>query len=113
MMDSDSPASATLTAIAVMRDGVDYALCPFFGKCDGVLFVEPVKANVAFLANPDRTPESLSDLVTDSAAKRLICGYIPDAERKKLSAAGIDVRLGSCASAVDELIVEFSNLPMA
>jgi predicted Fe-Mo cluster-binding NifX family protein len=101
------------TAITVMRNGVDYVLCPFFGKCDGILVVEASGASAEFIPNTDRNPECLSKLIIGSQVKRLICGYVPDTERKRLCASGIDVRLGSCACEVDELIMEFDNLPKA
>lgn len=102
-----------LTAVTVMRNGDVYELCPFFGKCDGLLIVAFVGAPVEFIANPTRDAKHLADLILESNAAQLICGFIPEAERTRLSAAGIDVRLGSCACDVDELVVEFSNLPRA
>ena len=112
-MGTERPVTSARTAIAVMRDGVDYVLCPFFGKCDGVLVIEPTKSTAEFVPNPKRDAESLSGLVAGSNAKRLICGYIPDTERERLSASGVDIRLGSCADAVDELLVAFPDLPHA
>lgn len=103
--------SSMLTAITVMKNGADYVLCPFFGKCDGILVVEPSKASAEFMPNTNGNPESLSNLIIESRAKRLICGYLPNAERKRLCTSGIDVRLGSCACEVDELVMEFDNLP--
>ncbi len=105
--------SPVLTGVTVMKDGVDYALCPFFGKCDGLLVIEPTALKVTFIPNANRDPESLSDLILAAKIKHLICGFIPDTERKKLRRAGIDVRCGSCACTVDELIVDFANLPEA
>jgi len=113
MMETEGAVAPTLTAVAVMKNGADYVLCPFFGKCDGVLFIEPTTPTAKFVSNPKHDAEGLSGLVMGANAKRFICGYIPDAERKRLSASGVDVRLGSCASAVEELITAFPILPHA
>ena len=102
-----------LTAITVMKDGTAYAMCPFFGKCDGILVVDPVSAKVSFVDNLERTAEAMSANIIRCRAVRLICGFVPKAERMKLRAAGVDVRLGSCACEVDELITEFDDLPEA
>ena len=109
---SASVRSSDLTAITVMKVGADYRLCPFFGKCDGLLIVEPASAPVAFIPNSDRDPASLSRLVIESKIKRLICGFAPQAEcRQKLLAAGVDMRLGSGACAIPDLVFDFANLP--
>lgn len=107
-----SPAHG-LMAITVMRNGKDYQLCPFFGKCDGLLLIGPAGASTEFKANVGRNAEFLAELIVASHVERLICGFIPQAERSKLHAAGIDVRLGSCVCGIDELFVEFSDLPQA
>lgn len=101
------------TAVTVMRNGDAYELCPFFGKCDGLLVVAPVGAPVEFVANQTRNAKELADLVLGAKAVRLICGFVPEGERRRLCEAGVDIRLGSCACGVDELIIEFANLPQA
>lgn len=116
MSASSRPNDATgrlLTAITVMRDGVTYMMCPFFGKCDGFLIIDPVAAQVKFLGNPERTAIAMCRAIVSSGATRLICGFVPEAECKSLRAAGIDVRLGSCSREVDELVTEFARLPEA
>lgn len=102
-----------LTAVTVMRDGTDYMMCPFFGKCDGFLVVDPATAKVKFIGNPERTADGMCRAIISAGATRLICGYVPETECKTLCAAGVDVRLGSCAREVDELVTEFSGLPKA
>lgn len=102
-----------LTAVTIMRDGTDYMMCPFFGKCDGFLVVDPVTAKVKFVGNPERTADGMCRAIVSSGATRLICGFVPQMECKTLRAAGIDVRLGSCAREVDELVTEFHQLPKA
>ena len=116
MSTASRPNDATgrpLTAVTVMRDGVAYMMCPFFGKCDGFLVIDPVTAKVKFVGNPERTAAAMCRTIVSSGASRLICGFVPEAECKALRAAGIDVRLGSCAREVDELVTEFDRLPEA
>lgn len=102
-----------LTAVTVMRDGTAYMMCPFFGKCDGFLVVDPLAAKVKYIANPERTADAICRAIVSCGAVRLICGFVPAAECRKLQAAGIDVRLGSCASDVEDLVAEFDKLPRA
>lgn len=108
------PAAASIrTAISVMRTEGGPMLCPFFGKCDGVLVIEHPAGRVEFHGNPRRTSEALCDLVLASGASRLICGFVGERERQRLRAAGVDVRLGSCACPVDMLTAAFLDLPEA
>lgn len=102
-----------LTAVTVMRvDTDEIMVCPFFGKCDGLL-VMSTDGKRTFVSNDRRNPEALCDLILCSGATRLICGFVPDAERRRLRAAGIDVRLGSCSCPIGELVSAFEGLTEA
>ena len=96
----------------VMNSGQGPTLCPLFAKCDGVLLVEP-DGSTSYHPNTERTARSLSELVRAIGADRLVCSFIGKAEKKTLRGAGIDIRVGSCACAIDELVASFSNLPEA
>jgi len=111
--ESSGDVARRFTAITVMKDGTAYAMCPFFGKCDGILVVDPVTTKASFTGNPERTVAAMSEIIIQSGANRLICGFVPAAECKRLRAAGVDVRLGSCSCEVDELITEFDRLARA
>lgn len=111
--DPHAADARALTAITVMRDGVTYMMCPFFGKCDGFLVIDRVTPKVNFVGNPERTADGMCRAIVSSGVTRLICGFVPAGECKALRAAGIDVRLGSCAREVDELVTEFDQLPEA
>jgi predicted Fe-Mo cluster-binding NifX family protein len=88
-------------------------LSPFFAKCEGILVIDPRATKHGFLANTERTKQSICDLILKSGVTRLVCGFISEPERDKLSAAGIDVRLGSCVCPVHDLAASFEMLPMA
>jgi predicted Fe-Mo cluster-binding NifX family protein len=105
--------SASRIAIAVMKSETSHALCPFFGKCDGIWIVDADSGATEFHANPQRTPAALCDLILSARPARLICGFIGDAEKRRLRAAGIDVRLGSCVSTVEDLVASFQDLAAA
>lgn len=100
------------TAVVVMNNGQGPILCPLFAKCDGVLLVEP-DGSTSFHPNTERTARSLSELIRATGADRLVCSFIGKAERETLRGAGIDIRVGSCACAIDELVALFSTLPEA
>jgi predicted Fe-Mo cluster-binding NifX family protein len=100
------------TAVLVMSTGHGVTLCPLFAKCDGVLLIEPDRSR-SYYSNTDGTAQSLSELIRAIGASRLVCGFIGAAERTRLRAAGVDVRLGSCACTIDELVASFSTLPPA
>ena len=88
-------------------------LCPFFAKCDGLLVVD-LDANVqTFHVNAARTQQSICDLILKSGVSRLVCGFIAESERKKLLAAGIDVRVASCQRSIEDLVAGFEKLPRA
>jgi predicted Fe-Mo cluster-binding NifX family protein len=101
--------------IAVLVMGPDGAttLCPFFGKCDGVLLVDLENGPPTFLPNERRTAEGLCELILTSGAHQLVCGFIGEAEKRRLRAAGIDVRLGSCTCSIGESAACFDDLPKA
>jgi predicted Fe-Mo cluster-binding NifX family protein len=112
-MASDKLSSATRTAVTVMDPAEGACLCPFFGKCHGIVVLDSRAGTRAFHSNPARTPETLCDLIIAIDADRLVCGYIGDSERDRLRAAGVDVRLGSCTCAPEELAASFFDLTAA
>lgn len=100
-------------AMTVMRIGHEWAICPFFGKCDGVLVLEPGQTSPEFHRNERRTPPSLCDLIIATRPQGLVCGYVGEPEKDKLREAGIDVRLGSCLDSLDQIVACFCDLPHA
>ncbi len=104
---------ANRIAITVMKAEPSPALCPFFGKCDGILIIDANTGATEFCANPQRTPAALCDLIIAAGPDRLVCGFIGEAEKQKLHAARIDVRLGSCMCTVQELVSRFHDLAAA
>ena len=87
-------------------------LCPFFENCDGVL-IDAADGSQAFQSCSRSRSMSVCELLLGLKPSRLICGFIGETEKKRLRAAGIDVRLGSCTCSVDELIRSFATLPQA
>ena len=107
------PQKSHRVALLVVRLDGEIVLCPFFAKCDGVLVIEPDSGGCEFLAKTQRTAEAMCDLILKTGADRLILGFIPGPAAQKVRAAGIDIRLGSCACAVHELAACFDQLPAA
>lgn len=95
-----------------MNAGQGLTLCPVFAKCDGVLLIEP-DGSRGYYPNTEGTARSLSELILNTRSERLLCGFIATGEKKVLRTAGIDIRVGSCACAIDELVASFSTLPEA
>ncbi len=108
-----SPEQSRRTALLVMRSKGATALSPFFGKCDGVLVIDAVRKSQEFHANQPRTADTVCALILKTGAARLVCGFIAGPEKQRLRAAGVDVRLGSSASAVEDLAAHFGDLPQA
>jgi predicted Fe-Mo cluster-binding NifX family protein len=88
-------------------------LSPFFAKCDGLLIVDLDAEARTFHANAKHTSQSICELILESGVTRLVCGFIAEPEKKKLSTAGIDVRVGSCQRSVEDLVNGFAKLPQA
>jgi hypothetical protein len=87
------------------------ALCPFFGKCDGLLIVDPDTGAREFHPNTEHTAEGMCNVILKAGVRQLVLGFIPGRAAKKLHTAGVDIRLGSCACAIEELAVSFNALP--
>jgi predicted Fe-Mo cluster-binding NifX family protein len=104
---------ALKTAILVIWPGSEPRLCPFFDKCDGILLVDAHDGSKVFHPYDRSSAKPACALVLKLQPRQLICGFIGGPERKKLVAAGIDVRVGSCSCSVDELVNSFSALPKA
>lgn len=109
--DFTSAQPAVRTAVTVMNAGSAPALCPFFGKCEGVMIIDSRTNARVFHPNPERTAVSLCALIVKEAPERLICGFIAGPERDKLRENGIEVRIGSCSCSIDELTACFCDLP--
>jgi predicted Fe-Mo cluster-binding NifX family protein len=110
---SDLRERSRQTALLVMHSDGEVALCPFFGKCDGLLVIDPDSGSREFHANSQRTVEAVCDLVLKTGAHRLVLGFIGGSAAQKLRAAGVDIRLGSCACPVETLATDFDDLPAA
>jgi predicted Fe-Mo cluster-binding NifX family protein len=94
-----------------MRSDGETVLCPFFGKCDGLLIVDPDDGSREFHANTEYTAETMCDVILKTGVHRLVLGFIARPAARKLRAAGVDIRLGSCACAVEDLAICFDALP--
>lgn len=101
------------TALVVMDSTEETTLCPFFGKCDGLLVIDPDAESHEFHANPQHTAEAMCDLILKTGVRRLVLGFIGGPGAQKLRAAGVDIRLGSCACTVEDLALCFDDLPSA
>jgi hypothetical protein len=101
------------TAMLVINSRSGPTLCPFFAKCDGVLLLDPTGHPREFHRNERLDESSLCDLILALKPIALVCGFIGGAEKLRLHAAGIDIRLGSCSCSIDELFTGFRSLPRA
>jgi hypothetical protein len=88
------------------------ALCPFFGKCDGLLIIDPDRGGREFHPNTQQTADTMCDVILKAGVLQLVLGFIPRPAAKRLRAAGVDIRLGSCTCAVEELAACFNALPI-
>lgn len=100
------------TAVIITGDDVSPRLAPFFAHCNAVL-ISNGTGLVETIGNPARSGDDVCDIVLGQHVTRLICGFIPEASKALLQNAGVDVRLGSCARSVTDLIGDFMNLPLA
>jgi hypothetical protein len=107
------PRKSHQVALVVMVVNGEMALCPFFAKCDGLLIVDRDNGKCEFLPKTRPTSEAMCNLILETDADRLILGFIPGPAARKLQAAGLDIRLGSCACPVEELAACFDHLPTA
>src|SRR3546814_16422585 len=82
------PVTAIRTAVTVMNSATDPTLCPFFGKCDGIVIIDAASGSKVFHPNVCRTPQSLCDLIAAAEPDRVVCGYIGETEKRRLRAAG-------------------------
>ena len=108
-----SPQLPRATALVVMLVDGEMALCPFFAKCDGVLVIDPDIGDREFHARTQPAAEAMCERILGTGARRLILGFVPGPAARRLRTAGVDIRLGSCACAVEDLAACFDDLPAA
>lgn len=99
--------------VLVARNQYRTMLSPFFAKCDGLLVVDPDARTRDYRTNAERTGEAICNMILASGITRLICGFVAEPDRKRLSESGIDIRIGSGARSVNALIRMFETLPAA
>lgn len=99
--------------LLVARNRHRAVLSPFFSNCDGLLILDSRSGLRDFRANIGRTSRSTCELILASEVTRLVCGFVPEPERSQLTAAGIDVRIGTCSRTVGSLVRTFDALPAA
>jgi hypothetical protein len=104
--------SAAIALLVILVDG-KATLCPFFAQCDGVLVFDPESGRSEFLPKARRTGDAMCEQILATGVRRLVLGFIPGLAAQRLRAAGIDIRLGSCTCAVEELAASFDRLPAA
>jgi len=100
-------------AVLVARGRRKTTLSPFFAKCDGLLVIDPDVSAKEFRENTERTSAFMCELILASGITKLVCGFIAEPDRNRLSSSGVDIRIGSCARPVEALIREFDALPPA
>lgn len=61
--------------------------------------------------NADRTGEAMCDLIIRYDVHRLVLGFVAGPAARKLQAAGVDIRPGSCACPVEDCAVHFDEFP--
>lgn len=106
-------AAASRIAVLVMNVGSVPVLSPFFDKCEGVLLLDAVDRSTEFHLRDPTDEKSTCDILVELKPDYVICGYVGEAEKRRLKACGIDVRLGSCTCPVDELAKGVRTLPEA
>lgn len=109
----DSPEASHRIALLVMGTNGKTMLCPFFSKCDGLLVIDPDGGTREFHARQQCTVEAMCDLILKTGVRRLILGFIAGPTARKLRAARLDIRLGSCTCSVEDLATNFDDLPSA
>ncbi len=98
-------------ALMVRSDTPEAALSPLFAKAGWILFVEPATDSRALVRNRGRSSDWVCQEVLCRGARRLACGFIDPTALGRLTAAGVDVRLGPCSVPALELIERFATLP--
>ena len=100
-------------AFTIARNEDDTPLSPFFGKARWLLVLDPATGWKSYIRNRGWTSEWMCATALAYAVDGLVCAYIDSAALCRLTEAGIDVRLASCARPVTELVAAFARLPPA
>ena len=84
-------------AFTVARNQDDTSLSPFFGKARWILVVDPATGLKSYIRNRGRTSEWVRASALAYAVDGLACAYVANAALRRLTEAGVDMRLASDA----------------
>ncbi len=100
-------------ALVVHHARPDAPLSPFFGKAQGLVFIDPAFPERTYLPNVGWSADWVCATLLASGVRRLICSYVDDRSMRRLGRAGIDVRLAPCSQPAVSMVVQFQRLPTA
>ena len=100
-------------AFTVARNDDHTPLSPFFGKASWLLIFDSSTSRNSYIPNRGWTSEWVCATALAYAVDGLTCAYIDEGALRRLTGAGVDVRLASCVPPVTELIAAFEHLPLA
>lgn len=100
-------------ALTVHNASMDAPLSPFFGKAQGLVILAPAFPERTYLPNAGWNADWVCATILASGVRQLICSYIDGRSMRRLSRAGIDVRLAPCSRPAMSLVDQFQRLPTA
>ncbi len=100
-------------ALTVRSKAPGAPVSPFFAKAAGILLVGPSADDKVYVPNECGTSDWMCEELLRHKVRRVVCGFIDAHAASRLTAAGLDVRLGPCSVPAESLIERFEVLPKA
>jgi len=100
-------------ALTLLCDGPNAPLSPFYALARWIGVADFRGQLHSLIRSPGSARDQTTASILQCAPRVLIAGFVSDEAYAKLTAAGIDVRLGPCSEPATALVRRYESLPRA
>ncbi len=99
--------------LTLLGERADAPLSPFYALARWIGVADFRGQRHGLFRGPGSDAAEITASILHCQPRVLIAGFVPDDARARLTAAGIDVRIGPCSEPATALVRRFESLPRA